>query len=140
MSKRKKKLKLPKRIAGVKIPKAVRKGPVADFLNSSGGQVLLAEALVLAGGIFGVRRLETATGGQSARETIEETSARLSYACSEALRAFRAALSEPVPAGTEAPLETDSSQSEESPGVEEASPTVKKKRRASRTETAATRH
>jgi hypothetical protein len=50
---KKKKLKLPKRIAGVKIPKAARKGPVADFINSSGGQVLLAEALVLAAG--GVR-------------------------------------------------------------------------------------
>lgn len=99
MSKRKK-VKLPKRIAGVKIPKAARKGPVADFLNSSGGQMLLAEALVLAAGVFGVRRLSTPSGtvgGLGMRENIAEASARLSYACGEALKAFRAALAQPPP-------------------------------------------
>ena len=29
-------VKVPKRIAGMKIPKTVRKGPVVDFLNSIG--------------------------------------------------------------------------------------------------------
>ncbi|HVF16542.1 MAG TPA: hypothetical protein VNA21_06505, partial [Steroidobacteraceae bacterium] len=48
----KRKLKLPKKIAGVKIPKAVRKGPVGQFLNSSAGQLLVAEALIAAGGAF----------------------------------------------------------------------------------------
>lgn len=43
------KLKIPKRVAGVKIPKSVRKGALASFLNSGAGQVLLAEALVVLG-------------------------------------------------------------------------------------------
>ena len=45
-----KKLKVPKRIAGVKIPKSVRKGPVGTFLNSTAGQVLVAEAVLAAAG------------------------------------------------------------------------------------------
>ena len=36
-----KKLKVPKRVAGVKIPKAVRKGPVGTFLNSTSGRYWL---------------------------------------------------------------------------------------------------
>ena len=51
-------VKIPKRIAGVKIPKTVRKGPVADFLNSSGGQVLIAEALLLAARSFAGKRVD----------------------------------------------------------------------------------
>jgi hypothetical protein len=72
MSKRKK-VKLPKRIAGVKLPKATRKGPIVDFLNSSGGQVLLAEALVLAAGVFGARRVAAQAGAPwdpGTRETL----------------------------------------------------------------------
>ena len=118
MSKRKK-LKLPKRIAGVKIPKAARKGPVADFINSSGGQVLLAEALVPAAGVFGVRRLETSTGdsAQDIRENLAEASARLSYACSQARKAFRAALAEPAPDVANASAEPDETQSDELPNT-----------------------
>jgi len=104
MSKRKK-VKLPKRIAGVKLPKATRKGPIVDFLNSSGGQVLLAEALVLAAGVFGARRVAAQAGApwdpgtreNIARENIADASARLAHASREALKAFRAALSEPSP-------------------------------------------
>jgi hypothetical protein len=51
-------VKVPKRIAGVKIPKTVRKGPVADFLNSSGGQVLIAEALLLAARSYAGKRVD----------------------------------------------------------------------------------
>jgi hypothetical protein len=129
-SKSGKKLKLPKHIGGVKIPKAARKGPVADFLNSSGGQVLLAEALVLAAGVFGINQLKSSdsTGGSDARSTLEEASARLAYACSEALKAFRAALAEDRP-----PAEDTSVGRDVAP--EEATEVVKKKPSASETAT-----
>ena len=110
MSKRK--LKLPKKIAGVKVPKAVRKGPVGQFLNSSAGQLLVAEALIAAGGAFlatevndsgdqkGTSRKlgrSVASSGEEARQMLEHGSARLSYAFGEAVRAFRAALKEGHP-------------------------------------------
>jgi hypothetical protein len=140
MSKRKK-VKLPKRIAGVKIPKAARKGPVADFLNSSGGQVLLAEALVLAAGVFGVRRMASPSGVSGdfgMREHIAEASGRLSYACGEALRAFRAALEESAPMAAAAAEEADVAHSEElpEPRDDEVVTVAKKKRATSRSETA----
>jgi len=130
-SKSGKKLKLPKRIGGVKIPKAARKGPVADFLNSSGGQVLLAEALVLAAGVFGINQLRSSsdsTGGSDARSTLEEASARLAYACSEALKAFRAALAENRPPAEDASVGRDVA-------PEEETEVVKKKPSASETAT-----
>lgn len=68
------KLKIPKRIAGLKIPKAVRKGPAGKFLKSSAGQLLVAQALLVS---------ESAS-----------TSEGLSHACAEALKAFRSALLE----------------------------------------------
>jgi hypothetical protein len=130
---KKRKLKLPKRIAGVKIPKAARKGPVADFINSSGGQVLLAEALVLAAGVFGINQLRASSGSAGstdARGTIEDASARLSYACSEAMKAFRAALAASA-RGTDASMtgEQDSDAAErEQVAVEEDAPRLKKKK------------
>ena len=48
----KSKIKVPKRVAGVKIPKSVRKGPVMDFVNSSTGRLLIAEALTAALAVF----------------------------------------------------------------------------------------
>jgi hypothetical protein len=99
------KLKLPKRIAGVKIPKSVRKGPVGQFLNSSAGQLLVAEALIAAGGAFVARHSDGAEGmtrlgrsdsdrSDNARQILERGSARLSFAFGEAMRAFREALVE----------------------------------------------
>ena len=102
----KSKLKLPKRIAGVKIPKKIRKGPVGQFLNSSAGQLLVAEALIAAGGAFFAKEdagrksgrvLKQLTGsaaerGSEAQQMLERGSARLGFAFSEAVRAFRCAL------------------------------------------------
>lgn len=52
MAKRKKrKALLPKRIAGVKVPKSVRKGRLGELLASRTGQTLLAQAVVAAGAI-----------------------------------------------------------------------------------------
>ncbi|MDY6984730.1 MAG: hypothetical protein SV422_16715, partial [Pseudomonadota bacterium] len=46
------KIKLPKRVAGVKIPKAIRKGPIGHFLTSGAGQLVIAETLVAAAAAF----------------------------------------------------------------------------------------
>jgi hypothetical protein len=91
------KIKLPKRVAGVKIPKVVRKGPIAEFINSGAGQVILAETLVAAAALFtatktdGVRRLGNAMAGNG-----PDYSERLSAACKAAGRAFREALQDDV--------------------------------------------
>ena len=61
---RKRKMKLPKRIAGMKIPKGIRKGPIGTFLSSSGGQLVIAEALLAAGGFYAARRLERGHSGR----------------------------------------------------------------------------
>ena len=104
------KVKVPKRVAGVKIPKVVRKGPVIDFLNSSGGQVLIAEALLLIAGAYAARHVESngdrqperlaspgAAATKRAARTASVAAERLSYAVGEALRAFRDALNAPMP-------------------------------------------
>lgn len=51
MAKKKKKQRslLPKRIAGVKVPKALRKGRAAKFLASPLGVAILSDALLVAG-------------------------------------------------------------------------------------------
>lgn len=87
------KIKLPKQVAGIKIPKVIRKGPIGEFLNSGAGQVILAEALVAAAALFtasksdGVRNLGNALTGNGA-----DYSERLSKACKAAGRAFRNSL------------------------------------------------
>ena len=100
------KLKVPKRIGGMKIPKTVRKGPLADFLNSSGGQVLIAEALVLAAGAFASKRLDPEShAGElvhhavdsakgAAPERLVDASTRFSHAFREGIEAFRTSLHE----------------------------------------------
>jgi len=115
------KVKVPKRVAGVKIPKEVRKGPMVDFLNSSDGQVLIAEALLLAAGLYAARRADQTSGegrrieqrmakvksaalsGKAAAAgpattASDATDQQLSHAFGEAMRAFRAALDSASPA------------------------------------------
>jgi hypothetical protein len=100
-----KKLKVPKRIAGVKIPKAIRKGPVGDFLSSSGGQVLLAEALLSVAAYYAARRLDATTpAGEALRHPLDSLRAgrdwsrgrseRLARAFGAGVQAFRATLNE----------------------------------------------
>ena len=126
MKKSRKTLKVPKRIAGLKIPKTVRKGPVVDFLNSSGGQVLIAEALLLAARSFAGKRVdpdspvgefinhpvekakEAAVSGKAAAQWAGNgASAKLVHAFEEGMRAFRAALGEPVAPGPESVSHVD---------------------------------
>jgi hypothetical protein len=49
MAKKKLKATLPKRIAGVKVPKVLRKGSLGRFLGSPAGQALIVASLVQAG-------------------------------------------------------------------------------------------
>jgi hypothetical protein len=101
------KIKLPKRVAGVKIPKSVRKGPVGQFLNSGAGQIMIAEALVAAAGTLAISRSDADSPiGDAVRHPIDTTrrvghraanagadqAARMSYALKEAARAFRDAM------------------------------------------------
>ena len=51
MARKKQKSLLPKRIAGVKVPKSVRKGALGQLLASRTGQALLAEAIMAAGAV-----------------------------------------------------------------------------------------
>ena len=116
---KKNKIKLPKRLAGVKISKKIRKGPLGEFLTSQTGQQLLAEALVLAGGAFlGKKAVEDTPAGeairhpvksakQAGRKTVKagketkgvvgDATARLSFAFAEAARTFRESLQDPAP-------------------------------------------
>jgi hypothetical protein len=101
-SKGKSKIKVPKRVAGVKIPKAVRKGPVVDFVNSSAGRLLIAQALTAAVAAFAIKESDSSTGqrvkagARSAEEMVKENTARIGHAFAEGVRAFREALGEPL--------------------------------------------
>jgi len=95
----KSKIKVPKRVAGMKIPKTVRKGPVMDFVNSSAGRLLIAEALGAALAVFAYRNVDSDTGRRikdgtrDAEAALRRNTARLSFAFSEAVRVFRESLS-----------------------------------------------
>jgi hypothetical protein len=101
----KSRIKVPKRVVGVKIPKAVRKGPVMDFVNSKAGRMLIAEALTAAIGVFAYKHTDQQTlkrggdklkeGADQTREAVARNTARLSLAFGEAVTAFRTALTEP---------------------------------------------
>jgi hypothetical protein len=98
------KLRIPKRVAGVKIPRIVRKGPFAKFLNSSAGQLVIAEALVMVGGALAAEArgsgpaelgrdpLSSASKGGAERSDIGPESSRLPSAFNDAIRAFRTSL------------------------------------------------
>jgi hypothetical protein len=92
------KIKVPKRVAGVKIPKVVRKGPVLQFVNSTAGRTLIAEALTAAMGVLAYKQTGDGTREKikdKARDTGEalaQNTARLTHAFGEGVRAFREAL------------------------------------------------
>jgi hypothetical protein len=65
MAKKKHKSLLPKRIAGVKVPKAVRKGRFGELLASQTGQALIAEAILAAGALGGVKKASDAVADKA---------------------------------------------------------------------------
>lgn len=58
---KKSKSMLPKRVAGVRVPKALRKGRAGRFLTSPAGMALMAEGLAVAGAIRAVRKADPAS-------------------------------------------------------------------------------
>jgi hypothetical protein len=103
------KFKLPKRIAGVKIPKVIRKGPLGHFLNSNAGQLILAEtAVAMAAAFTAVKADEDSSVADTLRHPVDgarrlgsavldastDEGDRLTHAFREAARAFRDALHE----------------------------------------------
>lgn len=99
------KIKVPKQVVGIKIPKSVRKGPIMDFVNSTTGRVLIAQAITAAIGVFAYKHADPETrdrirgkvkmGADGARELMARNTARLSLAFGEAITAFRTALDHP---------------------------------------------
>lgn len=99
------KIKVPKRLAGVKIPKAIRKGPVMDFVNSKAGRILIAQALTAAIGVLAYKTATPETrehiggklksGAAETGDALKRNTARISSAFGEALTAFRTALGKP---------------------------------------------
>jgi hypothetical protein len=140
------KLRIPKRVAGVKIPRTVRKGPVPKFLNSSAGQLLLAEALVVVGGALAAERSGSSSGlAEVVRNRVPGRSEggegvdigrevnRLSSALNEAMSAFRTKhLSEEG--------ESTQAHTEDASGVQSESVRPKKKTAGSPTDTPSMPH
>ncbi|MDB5444996.1 MAG: hypothetical protein JWQ97_313 [Phenylobacterium sp.] len=60
---------LPKRIAGVKVPKAVRKGRLGELLASQTGRALLAQAVLAAGAIGATKK-----AGDAVVDKVEDAS------------------------------------------------------------------
>jgi hypothetical protein len=107
MSKRSKKAFLPKKIAGVKVPKNVRKGRFGEMLASPTGQKLIAQAIMAAGAIAAGKKAADSSkvreaandvkqkvadkGGDAVQQTGDAGGA-LAYALTEAARTFADAL------------------------------------------------
>jgi hypothetical protein len=69
-----KSIKIPKTVAGVKVPSALRgRGPVAKFLSSSAGKMLIAEAVVVGLAALAMRKTKSGerTGTVVARRAAE---------------------------------------------------------------------
>lgn len=88
-------IKLPKRIAGIKIPKGIRKGPVMKFLNTPPGQVVLAQALLVIGGAFAVEKSRDDDGTLHPMDALKDATRnigkRSDFAGAKLTRAFAAA-------------------------------------------------
>jgi hypothetical protein len=107
---KKKKSFLPKKIAGVKVPKSVRKGRFGELLASQRGRAILAEAMLAAGAVVGAKKAADSPKAKSfvgaaaervqdaGHEVTDKTSAAtgvLAYALGEAARSFAQALNRP---------------------------------------------
>lgn len=107
---KKRKNAVPKRIAGMKVPKRLRKGRVGELLSSPVGQVLIFETVARAGERLVGRRTRPGSaerrGAVRSQEAVSdlgenasESSAAVVYALRQAARAFVAAMQEQQAAG-----------------------------------------
>lgn len=132
------KIKVPKRVAGVKIPKTVRKGPVMDFVNSSTGRMLIAEGLTAAVALFAYKNSDSPTaqklkdGVAGAEDRLKRDTARFTFAFGEGVRAFREALAQPAPDGGVELDDTVGDDARDEPAV--TAPSKKKPRSSARNE------
>jgi hypothetical protein len=109
MAKSRKKSKglIPKRIAGVKVPRKVRKGRFGELLASKSGQAVIAQAILGAGAVAAglraskdpkVRKMARKAGHEvsdtahDASHVTAEAGSTLAYALGEAARTFAEAL------------------------------------------------
>jgi hypothetical protein len=109
MAKSRKKSKglIPKRIAGVKVPKSVRKGRFGELLASKTGQAVIAQAILGAGAVAAgfkakdspkARKMahdakhQVADKTHDAKQGAAEAGSTLAYALGEAARTFAEAL------------------------------------------------
>jgi hypothetical protein len=98
---------IPKKIAGVKVPKRVRKGRFGELLASKSGQALIAQAILGVGAVAAgvkakgdpkARRFAAdakhglADAGREATGSVADAGSTLSYALAEAARTFAEAL------------------------------------------------
>jgi hypothetical protein len=97
---------LPKKIAGVKVPKKVRNGQFGELLASPTGQKLIAQALVAGGALIAGKKAADSDKAKAAMRDAKDKVAEkvgaaaapaldagaLSYAFSEAARAYGEAL------------------------------------------------
>ena len=106
---------IPKRIAGVKVPKAVRKGRFGELLASRTGQAVIAQAILGAGAVAaGVKAKDSPKVQSAARKAkhaitdkagaaASDTGASaLAYAFGEAARSFADAMRRGGPTQTSA--------------------------------------
>lgn len=97
MTKKSKKSVLPKRIAGVKVPKSVRNGPIGEALASPTGQAVIAEVITAAASAKqGDKLVDLAdrlrSSGEAKAGKASEESGAVVYAMGEAARTFVDAL------------------------------------------------
>ncbi|WP_395673204.1 hypothetical protein [Phenylobacterium sp.] len=110
----KKKKSLPKRIGGVKVPKAVRKGGMAKVLKSKAGQALIAEAVMAVAAVATAKKAsdnpKVRRFTHEAAEAVRDKSGKgkaevgaaggvLAFALGEAVRSFSDALRNGEPRG-----------------------------------------
>ncbi|HEX7886718.1 MAG TPA: hypothetical protein VF474_12140 [Phenylobacterium sp.] len=114
MAKKQKKARglIPKRIAGVKVPRSVRKGRFGELLASKTGQAVIAQAIIGAGAAVAglkakdspkVRKLakdakqSVAGASQDAGRRVGDAGSNLAYAVGVAARSFFDALQQGEP-------------------------------------------
>jgi hypothetical protein len=141
-----KRVKLPKRIWGVKIPKQIRKGPLGQFLGSSGGQVVVVEAIMAAAAFYAARRIDPDSsvgdslrrpldGLRAGRDWSRGASDRFARALRAGAQSFRAAYQEEDPGAATAGEQTlDTSAGEASDTSLETAASRPKKSASSRRE------
>ena len=99
MAKKDKKSGVPKKVAGVKIPKSVRKSnPLSTLFNSSLGREILADALIAAAGAAAAALTRTRTAeaaghsaakaGAEASDAVQTAAGAVASVVTEAARSF----------------------------------------------------